>query len=278
MGNPVVLLISADSNSSGTDAGWIAQTQAFCTIHRVRSTDELHGRIKLLCPHVLCFEFSGYDPAGLSVLLHTKQTYPSLPILMITEEHSEELAVWALRARVWDYLVKPVAIHELHAAIMALHGLATQTGARGRRRMVSPGSLKSARSASANNHTRVEAVVEKIRAYIARHLSEKISEAELADRCAMSYFHFSRTFRRVVGVTLREYILRERINKAAKLLQSSSRMSVMTACIEAGFHDPSYFARMFRRYKGVSPSTYRQAAQAGINPAPARVLHVDRPA
>jgi AraC-like DNA-binding protein len=93
----------------------------------------------------------------------------------------------------------------------------------------------------------------------------------------MSYFHFSRTFRRVVGVTLREYILRERINKAAKLLQSSSRMSVTTACIEAGFHDPSYFARMFRRYKGVSPSTYRQAALVSAAPAPARVLHADRP-
>jgi AraC-like DNA-binding protein len=54
-------------------------------------------------------------------------------------------------------------------------------------------------------------------------------------------------------------------------------MSVTTACIEAGFHDPSYFARMFRRYKGVSPSTYRQAALVSAAPAPARVLHADRP-
>jgi AraC-like DNA-binding protein len=244
----------------------------------VRSPDELDGKIKLLCPHMMCFEFGGYDPSGLSLLLLAKQTHPSLPILMITEEHSEELAVWALRARVWDYLVKPVVIPELYASIMALHGLVTQPSARHARRMVSPGSLRSARSVPPNGQKRAEAVVAKVRAYITRHLSEKLSETELADRCAMSYFHFSRTFRRVVGVTLREYILRERINKAAKLLQSAPGIPVTKVCFEAGFHDLSYFARMFRRYKGVSPSAYRQAVLAGAAPALSpRALHADRP-
>ena len=40
--------------------------------------------------------------------------------VMITEEHSESLAVWALRARVWDYLVKPVDLSYLLSRVDVL--------------------------------------------------------------------------------------------------------------------------------------------------------------
>lgn len=270
MGRPVVLLIG----TADGDSDWVDEMQAFCTVHRARSSGDLNGRIKLLCPHAVCFEFNQHDPEGLALLLRTRQTHPSLPILMITEEHSEELAVWALRTRVWDYFVKPVLVKELYCSIMKIHGL-KDANAPLEPRMRRPNDKLLARSSAADGRSRAEATVEKVRAYIARHLSEKISETELADHCAMSYFHFSRTFRRVTGVTLREYILRERIDKAAQLLSASPGISITAACYETGFHDLSYFARMFRRYKGVTPSEYRQAAlaSAGPTPSPVRVLY-----
>jgi AraC-like DNA-binding protein len=255
VGRPIVLLV----NSSEVEPGWVAEAQAFCTVHRAMPTDQdIGARIKLLSPHVLCFEFGDYDPVGLALLARIKQAYLSLPILMITEEHSEALAIWALRTRVWDYFVKPVAIEELHWAITTLHAAVTETRQPASRRMVRPRSGERAYT-PADDCTRAEAAVQKVRAYVARHLSEKISEAKLADRCAMSYFHLSRTFRRIAGMTLREYILRERIHKAAQLLAGPGA-SVTTVCFEVGFNDLSHFARMFRRYMGTSPSEYRLAA------------------
>jgi AraC-like DNA-binding protein len=87
----------------------------------------------------------------------------------------------------------------------------------------------------------------------------------------MSYFHFSRTFRRVAGVTLREYILRERVNRAAGLLLNAPGLSVKAVGFEAGFRDLSHFARMFRRYQGVTPSVYRKAAAGNVLHAPSPV-------
>jgi AraC-like DNA-binding protein len=268
MGNPVVLLFS----TAGGDAGWVAEARSFCAIHRVRSADEINGRIRLLCPHVMCFEFGRHDPAALALLLHTKQSHPSLPILMITEERSEALAVWALRARVWNYLVKPVDMRELYCSILTLHESVTAANGPGARRMLRPDSRRPARSETPpGDRNRVETIVDKVRAYIAQHLSEKISETELAQRCAMSYFHFSRTFRRVAGVTLREYILRERVNRAAGLLLNAPGLSVKAVGFEAGFRDLSHFARMFRRYQGVTPSVYRKAAAGNVLHAPSPV-------
>lgn len=276
MGGPVVLVVSP----TGVDSDWVVAARDFCAVHRVHSADELNGRIKLHCPHALCFEFDKYDPTGLALLLRTKQTHPSLPILMITSEHSEELAVWALRARVWDYIVKPVLVKELYCSIMTIHHLVTAGNVPRAPQITSSGNRLLTRSFSPEGRSRAEVAVGIARAYIARHLSEKISGSELADRCAMSYFHFSRTFRRVTGVTLRDYILRERVNKAAQLLQSKPGLSVTTAGHTVGFHDLSYFARMFRRYKGVSPSVYRQTAQASATSGAedlGNVVYADRP-
>jgi AraC-like DNA-binding protein len=264
MGNPVVLLFS----TAGGDAGWVAEAQSFCAIHRVRSADEINGRIRLLCPHVMCFEFGRHDPAALALLLHTKQSHPSLPVLMITEERSEALAVWALRARVWNYLVKPVDMRELYCSILTLHESVTAANGPGARRMLRPDNRRHARVEAPEERNRAEAIVDKVRAYITQHLSEKISETELADRCAMSYFHFSRTFRRVAGVTMREYILRERINRAARLLLNAPDLSVKAVGFETGFRDLTHFARMFRRYHGVSPSEYRRAGAGNVLHAP----------
>lgn len=272
MGNPVVLLFS----TAGGDAGWVAEAQTFCAIHRVRSADEINGRIRLLCPHVMCFELGKHDPAALALLLRTKQSHPSLPILLITEERSEALAVWALRARVWNYLVKPVDMRELYCSILTLHESVTATNRSGARRMLRPDDRRHARVDAPEERNRAEAIVDKVRAYITQHLSEKISETKLADHCAMSYFHFSRTFRRVTGVTLREYILRERVSRAARLLLNAPDLSVKAVGFEAGFRDLSHFARMFRRYQGVAPSEYRRAA-AGNAVHAALPLRADGP-
>src|SRR5262245_13632869 len=69
---------------------------------------------------VLCAEFDCPLPSDLEPLGEITARSPTLPVVMLTEAHSEALVIQALRMRVWDYLVKPVTWDELDRRITTL--------------------------------------------------------------------------------------------------------------------------------------------------------------
>jgi len=76
--------------------------------------------------------------------------------------------------------------------------------------------------------------------------------AALAEEACMSRYHFLRVFRRVVGMTPRQYQLRGQLERAAIALGRGGRR-VSDVAYECGFGDLSSFERQFRRSFGVSP-------------------------
>lgn len=92
-------------------------------------------------------------------------------------------------------------------------------------------------------------------AYVAAHYHEKFPASAVASHCGLSRFQFSRAFHATFGITFREYLLRYRIRAACHSLQGRPD-SVTAVAYAVGFHDGSYFARMFRRYIGMLPSQY----------------------
>ncbi len=89
-------------------------------VHDVREPTLISAAIQLHAPLFLCFEFDQPDAPGMAALAQIRCTHPSLPVLMITGGHSEAVALWALRIRVWDLLVKPVSGSELSQRIASL--------------------------------------------------------------------------------------------------------------------------------------------------------------
>jgi AraC-like DNA-binding protein len=77
----------------------------------------------------------------------------------------------------------------------------------------------------------------------------------------LSAFHFLRVFRRTLGVTPHQYLIRCRLRRAARLLLDDV-LPVTTVAFEAGFGDLSNFVRTFGRAAGVSPQRFRQQARA----------------
>ena len=55
-----------------------------------------------------------------------------------------------------------------------------------------------------------------------------------------------------------EYINNLRIENACHLMIHSN-LSVTESALESGFNDLSYFTRLFKRYKGVTPSVYKKS-------------------
>jgi transcriptional regulator GlxA family with amidase domain len=193
----------------------------------------------------------------LQLLQSVKRNYPSVPILMITETHSEELAVWAFRARVWNYLVKPVPLRELKANLQQFAKV-SRSREPVARQIERPGTMMPLPHAPIQGHAE-EAVMQRIINNIRRDHTTRLSVSELARTCGMSRFSFSRLFHSTFGCSCRDYVMRLRIETACKLLEKPD-YSVTEVAIAAGFTDASYFARMFRRHMHKSPKEYAHVA------------------
>lgn len=202
-------------------------------------------------PDVVCFNYDYPDKAGLELLVRTKTEHPSIPILMLTVQHSEELAVWAFRARVWDYFVKPLDDEEIAACSDALDRIGRQDGRRPVRELPD----LPAENRVLRNSNPVAALLPATE-FVSANLGDKITEARVAGLCNMSIYRFSRQFHAAFGQTFQSYLLEQRITKACQLL-SAPGVRISDVAMLVGFNDPSYFSRIFRRMHGMTPKQWQ---------------------
>lgn len=96
-------------------------------------------------------------------------------------------------------------------------------------------------------------------AYIREHFHEPLNLKICADELHLSVSRFSHLFTETMGVSPHKFLIRFRMDKAKELLLYSS-MSIGEVSENVGFADPLYFSRLFRRYAGCSPKSYRKLA------------------
>ena len=93
--------------------------------------------------------------------------------------------------------------------------------------------------------------------YIKDHLTESLTIDKLSALACMSKATFFRVFKREFGLTPVEFIIRERLGEAKRLLRHPLA-SVADVCLRAGFNNLSYFQALFKKYEGVTPGAYRK--------------------
>jgi AraC-like DNA-binding protein len=111
---------------------------------------------------------------------------------------------------------------------------------------------KRARQPSARDIKRVTAIVRQL----ALQPEESYTLSALAGQAAMSPYHFLRTFRQVVGMAPHQYLLRNRLHRAALRLKRT-KDDISAIAFAAGFNDLSTFNRRFKKVTGVNPGAYR---------------------
>ena len=229
-----MIWVDCSSNRSGSEL--LEECRRACAVSRC-SPGQLLSLLAFKQPYAVVFEFGDPMASHLQLLRSIKRQYPRVPILMITESHSEDLAVWAFRARVWNYLVKPVPLRELKANLRQLIKVAAERVETDARRVERPGAMLPAAYGLPAPQS-AEASMQRIIECMQRDHASRLSITKLARECKMSRFSFSR----------------------CTLLQSSDA-SVTGVAASAGFTDASYFARMFRRQMGASPTEYAASAR-----------------
>lgn len=95
-------------------------------------------------------------------------------------------------------------------------------------------------------------------AYIENHFNEDISNRDLLQLLDCSESVLLRSFKQVVGISPMQFLINYRIQKAAEMLLTTELNSCDIA-ISCGFHDFSYFTKIFKRSMGITPIEYRNS-------------------
>lgn len=101
--------------------------------------------------------------------------------------------------------------------------------------------------------------------YIRENYREPITLADIARSADVCERTCCRCFRELAGMTPFEYLSEYRVKAAADLLENSED-SVTEICYAVGFHDASYFTRVFREATGRTPTAFRRERRAGEPP------------
>ena len=97
----------------------------------------------------------------------------------------------------------------------------------------------------------------KTMAYIHEHHAEPIGRDDMADHAGVSPRHLTRCFVQEVGLSPIDYLNRYRVEQARRLL-CAGELTIGEVMDATGFSDSSYFAHVFRRETGMSPSEYQR--------------------
>jgi two-component system response regulator YesN len=100
-------------------------------------------------------------------------------------------------------------------------------------------------------------VIERATRYIVSNLDQSLSRETTANHVYLHPDYLTRLFKKELGCTIPEYILKERIKLARQLL-IHSELPVSAVAMATGYSNFSHFAKLFKAQSGLSPIEFRQ--------------------
>ena len=205
-------------------------------------------------PQVAILDIEMPGLSGLEAARQIRQSgYPCM-ILFLTAFDKFSYAREAISLRALDYLLKPYDEKELILSVEeALYLYDHRREEKGTQ--VLSGELTVHRE---EDHTtlRLSQVREIIDAYIRDHYAEELSMQDVARVMNYSDAYFCKLFKQCFKVNFSAYLNEFRIAKAKELLQTT-RLNVREVSVACGYSDSNYFARVFKRVTGMTPTEYR---------------------
>ncbi|WP_099187134.1 phosphoenolpyruvate hydrolase family protein [Tepidibacter mesophilus] len=98
--------------------------------------------------------------------------------------------------------------------------------------------------------------VEFVKEYVSRNYMNDISFLDLAKVAHVSRGYLSSLFKKEVGCSFSQYLVKFRINKAVEIINKENiQLSDLAGLV--GYKDYAHFSKMFKKYKGCSPKKYK---------------------
>ncbi len=96
--------------------------------------------------------------------------------------------------------------------------------------------------------------------HIHQNLDQTLTIKELSDKVCLSESHFYRIFKEKFKMSPIDFINKERIKRASLLLQNPNKR-IKEVALQCGFNSMSYFIRVFKKIKSMTPRAYQMSTQ-----------------
>ena len=106
-------------------------------------------------------------------------------------------------------------------------------------------------------HHKFDSSFQKCKDFIDEHFTENISVLEMSEIANMSVSGFSHHFKKILGLSPGQYLIRLKIGRAQKLLIGTDK-SITEISMELGYDNVSHFNNQFKKFVGTSPQNYRK--------------------
>ncbi|MZQ87431.1 helix-turn-helix domain-containing protein [Paenibacillus sp. 5J-6] len=100
-------------------------------------------------------------------------------------------------------------------------------------------------------------LVQKVLQFVSLRYNKPLSLEELSQECHAHPAHISRQFKKETGMTITDFQQKQRIEEAKPLLRKGD-LSIKWIAESIGFDDPGYFARIFKKIEGVTPTQFQK--------------------
>lgn len=205
-------------------------------------------------PQVVILDIEMPGMTGLEVARKIRETDKNCAILFLTGFDKFDYAKQAISVHAQDYLLKPYKEQELVFAVEdAIRQVTSQVPHR-----VEPAAAEPVRREEEKD-VRTAIIRAEMTSFIEAHYPEDISMQDAAAALRYSDAYFCKLFKQCFKVNFSTYLNEFRVRKAQQLM-ADARMSLKDISTACGYSDANYFARVFKRITGQTPSDYRLAA------------------
>ena len=109
---------------------------------------------------------------------------------------------------------------------------------------------------SENQMSQKDKLLYDVKNHLKENYAHTIGLEEIAEKFHISPAYLSSLFSKNMGVTLFEYIINMRMEKAKELLRSTNN-KISDICQQVGYENQRYFNQVFKKNIGTTPGNYR---------------------
>lgn len=193
---------------------------------------------------------------GLEAAERIRKKDKNCNIIFLTAYDEFGYAKKAITVKALNYLLKPSSEEEIVTSIEeAIKVIDEQEENETRINVLNKNGVLRIRD-EGMEHVRISVVREEILRFIKMHYVEEISMQDVAEAMSYSNAYFCKLFKQGFDKSFTTYLMEYRIEKAKQLLCDIS-INVKEIAEKVGYKDSNYFAKVFKRVVGVTPSDYR---------------------